>query len=69
MRRTQFSEYNEKRKKARLDLLRLREKLDIKDSSGSTAKNIKEWAILFKMAKKKKEKMLEKIGERKYKLS
>ena len=68
MRRIQFSEYNKKRKKARVDLLRLREKLNIKDSKGSKEKKQMEWAILFKMAKKNKEKMLKKIGERKYQL-
>ena len=68
MRKIKFEEYNKKRKVAKKDLLKIRRKLNIKSGSGGIHRSPEKRVLLFKLAKRKKEKMLEKIGPRKYKL-
>jgi altronate dehydratase len=68
MRKINFKEHDQKRKEAKIDLLKLRDQLGIKSGSGGVKRNPKKREILFKLAKKRKEKMIEKIGERKYRL-
>ena len=68
MRKINFEEYNKKRKEAKIELLKLRDELNIKSGSGGTYRSSEKRDLLFKLAKRKKEKMLEKVGPRKYKM-
>lgn len=68
MRNIKFKEYNKKRKEAKIELLKLRENLNLKSASGGINRSPEKRNLLFKLAKRKKKKMLEKIGPRKYKL-
>lgn len=67
MRKISFEEYDKKRKLAKIDLLKIRDDLDKKPSSGLRTRDNEKRFLLYKLAKEKKEKMLEKVGDRKYK--
>ena len=66
MRKIKFEEYNKKRKKAKIKLLKLRDKLDRKPGGGQRIRDREKRSLLYKLAREKKERLLEKIGDRKY---
>lgn len=68
MRKIKFEKYNKKRKEAKIELLKLRDELGIKSGSGGINRDPEKRNLLFKLAKRKNEKMLEKIGPRKYRM-
>jgi len=67
MRKISFKEYDEKRKSAKIDLLEIGDDLDKKVSSGLRTRDNEKKFFLYKLAKEKKESMLKKIGDRRYK--
>ncbi len=67
MRKISFEEYDKKRKSAKIDLLEIRDDLDKKVSSGLRTRDSEKRFLLYKLAKEKKESMLKKVGDRKYK--
>ncbi len=67
MRKISFEEYDKKRKSAKIDLLKIRDDLDKKVSSGLRTRDSEKSFLLYKLAKEKKESMLKKVGNRKYK--
>lgn len=66
MRKISFDEYNKKRKAVRIELLKLRDSLNKKTSAGLRTRDREKRFLLFKLAKEKKSRMVEKIGDRKY---
>ena len=66
MRKISFEEYDKKRKLAQISLLKIRDDLDKKVSSGLRKRDSEKRFILYQIAKEKKESMLKKVGERKY---
>ncbi len=67
MKKIKLDQYNKKRKKARLTLLKIRDELGLQTGKAKRRSPEKR-KILYKKAKQKKEKMLEKVEDRKYKL-
>ena len=66
MRKIKFKEYNQKRKSTKIDLLQMRDELNFISGGGSKNRDPEKQDLLYKLAKRKKERMLEKVGERKY---
>lgn len=66
MRKINFEEHNRKRKNAKIKILQMRDKLDKKRGGKSRKRDKEKRNLLFRLAKDKKKRMLEKIGERKY---
>lgn len=66
MKKISFDEYNKKRKSASIELLKLRDSLNKKPSAGLRTRDREKRFLLFKLAKEKKSRMVEKIGDRKY---
>ena len=66
MRKINFEEYNKKRKKAKIDLLELRDQLQKQKTNTKRSRSQDKQFLLYQLAKKRKEKMIEKIGKHKY---
>ena len=66
MRNIKFKEYNQKRKSAKIDLLQIRDELNLVTGGGSKNRDPEKQDLLYNLAKRKKKRMLEKVGERKY---
>jgi hypothetical protein len=66
MRKINFEEYNKKRKKAKIDILELRDKLSKQKTSSKRRRSQDKQFLLYQLAKKRKEKMIEKVGKHKY---
>ena len=66
MRKIKFQEYNKKRKAARIDLLQIRDGLNFCSDGDFKNRDAEKRDLLYKLAKRKKRRMLKKIGERKY---
>ena len=66
MRKINFEEYNKKRKKAQVDILKLRDQLKKDQSSAKRTRLQDKQFLLYKLAKKRKEKMIEKVGKHRY---
>lgn len=66
MRKIEFEEYDKKRKSAKLKLLQIRDELDTLNYGKAKKRNSEKQSLLFKLAKEKKERIIEKVGERKY---
>ncbi len=58
MRKKSFEEYDKKRKSAKIDLLKIRDELDKRVSSGLRTRDNEKRFLLYKLAKEKKENML-----------
>ena len=67
MRKISFEEYDKKRKSNKIELLKIRDDLDKKVSFGLRTRDSEKRFLLYKLAKEKKESMLKKVGDRKYK--
>jgi len=67
MSKISFEEYDKKRKSAKIDLLEIRDSLDKKASSGLRTRDREKKFLLYKLAKERKNSMLKKVGDRKYK--
>ncbi|SDC27459.1 MULTISPECIES: hypothetical protein [unclassified Candidatus Frackibacter] len=68
MRKISFNEYNKKRKTSKVDLLKVRDGLEKKSNNNSKRRDREKRILLYKLAKKRREKILKKSGEREYKL-
>ena len=68
MRKINFKEFNKKRKAARIDLLQIRDDLDLKKDKGFRNRDNEKQIILYELAKRKKNKMFKKVSDRKYKV-
>jgi hypothetical protein len=66
MRKINFEEYNKKRKKAKIDILELRDQLSKQKTSSKRSRNQNKQFLLYEIAKKRKEKMIEKVGKHQY---
>lgn len=66
MRKINFEKYNKKRKEAKIDILELRDQLSKQKTKSKRNRNQNKQFLLYKLAKKRKEKMIEKISEHKY---
>ncbi|TDO92118.1 hypothetical protein DFR79_10720 [Halanaerobium saccharolyticum] len=66
MRKINFEEYNKKRKKAKIDILELRDQLNKKKTKTKRSRQQDKQYLLYKLAKKRKEKMIEKVGNHLY---
>lgn len=66
MRKINFEKYNKKRKEAKIDILELRDQLSKQKTKSKRSRNQNKQFLLYKLAKKRKEKMIEKISEHKY---
>jgi len=66
LRKIKFQEYNKKRKAARIDLLQIRDELNFCSDGDFKNRDAEKRDLLYKLAKRKKRRMLKKIGERKY---
>lgn len=66
MKKINFEEYNKKRKKAKIDILELRDQLSKQKTKSKRSRNQNKQFLLYELAKKRKEKMIEKISEHKY---
>ncbi|MEJ6952374.1 hypothetical protein [Natronospora cellulosivora (SeqCode)] len=67
MRKISFNEHDQKRKSSRVDLLEIRDSLDKKASSTLRKRDSEKRFLLYRLAKERKEKMIKKVGDRKYK--
>ncbi|MFT9485756.1 MAG: hypothetical protein ACH0QD_00025 [Tepidibacillus sp.] len=68
MRTINFDEYNQKRKSSKINFLKMRDQLERKPSSTFRKRDPEKQLLLFKMAKKRKDRLFKKIGEREYEL-
>jgi len=66
MRKINFKKYNKKRKKAKLDILELRDQLQKQKTNSKRSRSQDKQFLLYKLAKKRKEKMIEKVGKHQY---
>lgn len=66
MRKIDFEEYNKKRKKAKIDILELRDQLQKKKSETKRSRSQDKQFLLYELAKKRKKQMIEKIGKHQY---
>jgi hypothetical protein len=66
MKKINFEDYNKKRKKAKIDILELRDQLSKQKTKPKHRRNQKKQFLLYELAKKRKDKMIEKISEHKY---
>lgn len=66
MKKISYEEYDEKRKLAKIELLKIRDGLDKKTGPGLRTRDNEKRFLLYKLAKEKKDRMLEKVGDRKY---
>jgi len=66
MRKINFEEYNKKRKEAKINILELRDQLSKPKASSKRSRSQDKQFLLYELAKKRKEKMIEKISEHKY---
>jgi hypothetical protein len=66
MKKINFEEYNKKRKKAKINILELRDQLTRQKNTSKRSRNQKKQFLLYELAKKRKDKMIEKISEHKY---
>jgi hypothetical protein len=66
MKKINFEDYNKKRKKAKIDILELRDQLSKQKTKPKRRRNQKKQFLLYELAKKRKDKMIEKISEHKY---
>ncbi len=66
MRNISFDEYDKKRKATRVDLLKIRDSLDKKAGSTIRTRDHEKRFLLYRLAKERKEKMIKKVGDRKY---
>ncbi|WP_143555722.1 hypothetical protein [Selenihalanaerobacter shriftii] len=74
MRKISFKEYNIKRKKAKLDFLKIRDNLEQKPDKGLRTRDESKQNALYQAAINKRNRLmqegiLEKVGERKYKIN
>lgn len=67
MRKINFEKYNKKRKEAKIDILELRDQLLKQRANSKRSRNQNKQFLLYELAKKRKEKMIEKTGPHKYK--
>ncbi len=68
MRKISFNEYNKKRRASKVNLLKVRDGLEKKSNNNSKRRDREKRILLYKLAKERREKILKKSGERKYKL-
>jgi len=66
MRKINFEEYNKKRKKAKINILELRDQLSKPKTSSKRSRSQDKQFLLYQLAKKRKEKMIEKVGKHQY---
>ncbi len=66
MRKINFEEYNEKRKKAKIDILELRDQLQKQKTDSKRSRSQDKQFLLYQLARKRKEKMIEKVGKHQY---
>ena len=66
MRKIKFEEQNRKRKAAKIKLLEIRDELERVKDENNIERDSEKQTLLFKLAREKKQRILEKIGERKY---
>ena len=66
MKKINFEEYNKKRKEAKIDILELRDQLSKQKTISKRSRSQNKQFLLYELAKKRKEKMIEKIAKHKY---
>ena len=66
MRKINFEEYNKKRKEAKIDILELRDQLSKQKTISKRSRSQNKQFLLYQLARKRKEKMIEKIAKHKY---
>ena len=66
MRKIHFEEYNKKRKEAKINILELRDQLSRPKASSKRRRSQNKQFLLYQLAKKRKEKMIEKVGKHQY---
>ncbi|RQD68658.1 MAG: hypothetical protein D5S01_11680, partial [Halanaerobium sp. MSAO_Bac5] len=66
MRKIKFEEQNKKRKAAKIKLLEIRDELEKVRDESKLERDLEKQNLLFKLAREKQQRILEKIGERKY---
>lgn len=68
MRTLDFNDYDKKRKASKVKILQARDRLNKHINGEQKRRNDEERILLYKLAKKNKERMFLKIGEREYQL-
>ena len=66
MKKINFEEYNKKRKEAKIDILELRDQLSKQKTISKRSRSQNKQFLLYDLAKKRKEKMIEKVGKHQY---
>lgn len=67
MRKINFEKYDKKRKDAKIDILELRDQLLKQRANSKRSRNQNKQFLLYEIAKKRKQAMIEKTGPHKYK--
>ena len=67
-RKINLDDYDKKRKRSRVELLKLRDRLPKMKGGGLNARDKEKQKLLFKLAKKNRENIMKKIGDREYQL-
>jgi len=68
MKKVSLKEYNKKRNSFKLSFSKIREDINQESSEEIRNRDDKKKVLLYQMAKKRKDKLFQKIGDRKYKL-
>ncbi|MGM0500185.1 MAG: hypothetical protein ACQERL_08275 [Bacillota bacterium] len=68
MKKINFEKYDKKRKEAKIDILELRDQLSKQKTESKRSRNINKEFLLYELAKKRKDEMIEKIAKHKYRL-
>jgi len=66
MKKINFEEYNKKRKEAKIDILELRDQLSKQKTISKRSRSQNKQFLLYELARKRQEKMIEKIAKHKY---